>query len=530
MDKPNFMKQNDYLVPWLLVPFIVLTFPLWGVSSVCAQTEGSQERRSVIFILSDDHRYDFMGFHENAPEFLETPGMDRMAREGAHLANAFVTTSLCSPSRASILTGQYAHRHGVVDNQRLVPEGTRFFPQDLQEAGYETAFVGKWHMGGATDEPRPGFDHWVSFRGQGSYYDPTLNVNGERSEFEGYTADILTDHALNWLEEQEQKDEPFFMYLSHKSVHGPFRPAERHASTYGGTGFDRDMGSSGAEPVDVEYPATMYKDAPYRETWPDWVKEQRSSWHGVDYMYHGRLDFNNFYRRYAETLRGLDDSIREVISYLEESGLDEETLVIYMGDNGFSFGEHGLIDKRQAFEESMRVPMLAWAPGMIESGSRIERMVANIDVAPTVLDAANTEMPDEHVVDGQSFLPLLKGNNVGDWREAILYEYYWEWNYPQTPTQFAWRTDDWKYIFFYGVWDPNALFNLEEDPQEARNLLGEENVAERHRERARKMREAMFEKLAETNGMFIPLRAPRGGRNADTRPPGEPTTDPLADR
>ena len=497
----------------------------------------AEDRRNVVFILSDDHRYDFMGFHENAPDFLETPAMDRMAREGAHLANAFVTTSLCSPSRASILTGQYAHRHGVVDNQRLVPEGTRFFSQDLQQADYQTAFIGKWHMGGATDEPRPGFDHWVSFRGQGSHYDPTLNIDGERQEVEGYTADILTNYALDWLEEQQGAEDPFFLYLSHKSVHGPYRPAARHEGRYGasfalpepwGRGADYSPSDqSRSEPVEVDYPETMYKGAPYRETWPDWVIQQRSSWHGVDYMYHGALDFDNFYRQYAETLLGLDDSIGLVLDYLEESGLSENTLVIYMGDNGFSFGEHGLIDKRHAFEESMRVPMLAWAPGMIEPGSRIERMVANIDVAPSILDVANGEMPDDHVVDGRSFLPLLQGEEVTGWREAVLYEYYWEWNYPQTPTQFAWRTDDWKYIFFYGVWDPGALFNLEEDPQEARNLLGEEEVSQAHRERARRMREAMFEKMDATDGMFIPLRSPKGGRQAETRPPGEPSTSPI---
>src|SRR5690606_14399753 len=152
--------------------------------------------RNVVFILSDDHRYDAMGFHENAPDFLRTPAMDKMAEEGVHIRNAFVTTSLCSPSRASILTGRYAHNHGVVDNQRLIPEGTVFFPQLLQDAGYETAFIGKWHMGEESDAPRPGFDHWLSFRGQGVYVDPVLNVNGERDTYRGHTTDILTDFAL----------------------------------------------------------------------------------------------------------------------------------------------------------------------------------------------------------------------------------------------------------------------------------------------------------------------------------------------
>jgi N-acetylglucosamine-6-sulfatase len=164
---------------------------------------------NVIFILSDDHRYDFMSFMPEAPEFLETPHLDRLAREGAHLKNAFVSTSLCSPSRASVLTGQYMHHHKVVDNQRPVPEGTVFFPQYLQQAGIKTAFVGKWHMGHDLDHPRPGFDHWVSFKGQGAYFDPALNINGEQKSFKGYNADVLTDRALEWL--AENHDEPFFL-------------------------------------------------------------------------------------------------------------------------------------------------------------------------------------------------------------------------------------------------------------------------------------------------------------------------------
>ena len=514
----------------LIAPFLMLMATLLGSSAPAfAQTDSTaastaaqrgetlkEAPKNVVFILSDDHRYDFMGFHEGAPDFLETPSMDRMAREGAHLANAFVTTSLCSPSRASILTGQYAHHHEVVDNARLVPEGTRFFPQDLQEAGYQTGFFGKWHMGAASDEPRKGFDRWVSFRGQGVYYDPTLNVDGQRVEREGYTSELLTDYALDWLQEEQQgtPDEPFFLYLSHKAVHAMFKPAPQDSGRYAG--------------VEPAYPETMYADAEGRASWPEWVKEQRSSWHGVDYMYHGQLDFDTFYRRYAETLRGVDRSVGRVLSYLEENGLAENTLVIYMGDNGFSFGEHGLIDKRQAFEESMRVPMLAWAPGFIEPGTNVEQMIANIDVAPTVLELAGASMPEDHVMDGRSFLPLLAGQDGADWRETLLYEYYWEWNYPQTPTQFALRTDQYKYVYYYGLWGKNALFDLEADPQEAHNLIGTEAGEAEHEERARRMREQLFDKLEATGGMQIPVQRPVGEQSDKRRPEGEPSTDPLA--
>ncbi|HET6342728.1 MAG TPA: sulfatase-like hydrolase/transferase, partial [Gemmatimonadota bacterium] len=170
--------------------------------------------RNIVLILSDDHRFDFMGFHERAPAFLETPGFDRMAAEGAQLANAFVNTAVCSPSRASILTGMYPHEHGVVDNQSQLGQGLTLFPEILQDAGYTTAFVGKWHMGEHTDDPQPGFDHWVSFPGQGIYFDPELNIEGEHRKVEGYITDILTDQALAWLDEVGGGEKPFLLYLS----------------------------------------------------------------------------------------------------------------------------------------------------------------------------------------------------------------------------------------------------------------------------------------------------------------------------
>lgn len=209
-------------------------FTLFGAAGRLGRLAGNDNaaKRNILFVLSDDPRYDFLGFLPQAPAFLETPTMDRMARQGAHLANAFVSTSLCSPSRASILTGQYMHHHHIVDNQRPEPPGTTFFPQYLQKAGYQTAFIGKWHMGEEQDNPRPGFDHWVSFKGQGVYFDPVLNINGKQQSVPGYTTDILTDQALQWLKSGRDARRPFFLYLSHKAVHFPFQPAPRHAGRY----------------------------------------------------------------------------------------------------------------------------------------------------------------------------------------------------------------------------------------------------------------------------------------------------------
>lgn len=463
--------------------------------------DGSAGRPNVVFILSDDHRFDFMGCVEGCPSFLETPALDRMAAGGAHFKNAFVSTSLCSPSRASILTGQYMHRHRVVDNQRPVPEGTTFFPQLLQSAGYSTAFVGKWHMGHEDDRPRPGFDHWVSFAGQGVYFDPTLNINGQRKPFEGYTTDRLTDQAIRWLDQDRPDDRPFMMYLSYKAVHYPFQPAPRHQGRYHGK--------------PIEYPETMANTERNYETQPNWVLQRRYSIHGIDHMETGAFDkdpvpdFDDLYYDYCETVHGLDENIGRVIDYLDESNLSEETVVIYMGDNGFHLGEHGFYDKRDAFETSIRVPMLAYAPGRIEPGTVIEPMVQNIDIAPTMLDLCGAEVPADLKLDGRSLVPLWQQNQPpSDWRDHILYEYHWEWNFPATPTVLAIRTDRYKYAYYHGAWDHNSFHDLKTDPLERHNLI---NVPG-YQQKIQELRDQLFSELKASGGLRMPIRVPAGQR------------------
>lgn len=459
--------------------------------SVVAERAEGAEPRNVVFILSDDHRYDAMSFLDH--QFARTPHMDAMAKDGVHLKNAFVGTSLCSPSRASILTGLYTFRHRVIDNQRAVPEGTLFFPQYLQQAGFATAYVGKWHMGAANDSPRPGFDHWVSFRGQGHYLPPspdyTLNVNGERVKQKGYITDELTDYAIDWLSSQRPSEKPFFLYLSHKAVHANFTPSERHEGSLDDAPFTRPASE-----------ADTFEN--YRGK-PRWLRDQRNSWHGVDFPYHSTLDIERYYKRYNEALSAVDDSIGRVIGKLEEMGVADETLVIYMGDNGFMFGEHGLIDKRVAYETSIRVPMLMRCPDLFEGGTVVEQVVANIDIAPTVFEAMGIQKPPH--MDGQSFLALGQGKEV-DWRDYFLYVYYWEKNYPQTPTQFALRGDRFKYITYYGLWDTDELYDLQADPGETKNLLHDPAYADT----AKDMEASLYEMMAELGGMAIPLNAPRG--------------------
>lgn len=456
----------------------------------------AKKLKNVIFILSDDHRYDFMGFL-NKVEFLKTPNMDRMAKDGAYIKYATVSTSLCSPSRASILTGQYAHKHGVVDNNSTVPQGTEFFPQYLQKAGYQTAFMGKWHMGDSSDDPRPGFDKWVSFNGQGVYFDPELNIDGKRVKRKGHISDILTEYALHWLREERDQSKPYFLYLSHKAVHAMFKPAERHLNKY--------------EDVKLTYPDTMANTEENYSNKPAWVKAQRNSWHGVDYMYHGEMDFDTFYKRYCETLLGVDESVGKMLDYVDRSDERGSTLVMYMGDNGFCFGEHGLIDKRHMYESSMRVPMLAYAPGVIKKGAVIEELIQNIDIAPTVLDIAGIAAVDH--MDGRSFLKLLEGKRLA-WRDEVFYEYYWERNFPHTPTVHGVRSKRYKYIHYHGIWDIDELYDIQNDPDEKHNLIDKPQ----YKELVDRMNKKMFDWLEDTQGMLIPLRRDHGFRAIERDP------------
>jgi N-acetylglucosamine-6-sulfatase len=468
-----------------------LTLAGAAARSLSAGQNDKITKRNIILLLSDDHRYDFMRFMNESPAFLETPNMDRMARQGAHLTNAFVSTSLCSPSRASILTSQYVHHHRIVDNQRPAPEGTVFFPQYLQKAGYQSAFIGKWHMGHEDDSPRPGFDHWASFKGQGTYFNPTLNINNQHQTFQGYTTDVLTNQSLRWLKDGRDSRKPFFLYLSFKAVHYPFQPAERHKGRY--------------EKAQVKRPETMANTERNYQTQPHWVRERRYSIHGVDHMETGQYDydpvpsFDELYKRYCETVHGLDENLGRLLNYLDETGLSKSTLVIYMADNGFELGEHGFYDKRDAFEESIRVPMLAYAPGMIKPNTKIKQMVQNIDIA--------VQPPKTADMDGQSFLPLLLGKSVG-WRDHILYEYYWEWNFPATPTIFAIRTERYKYIFYQGVWDHDGFYDLQTDPHERHNLI---NVPA-YSEQITVMKKQLFDELEASGGLDIPVRRPLGER------------------
>ncbi len=483
----------------------LLTYPailvlLLAVSSPATlRAQNSTPRPNVVLILIDDLRYDTFGYMGHP--FVETPNIDRLANGGMQFTHAFVTTSLCSPSRASFLSGRYMHNHKVVDNADAMPKGTITFPQLLQDSGYQTAFIGKWHMGGSSDAPRDGFDHWVSFPGQGTYAPGNfrLNVDGQRVPRRKYMTDELTDYATRWLEQQTTA-QPFLLYLSHKGVHGLYEPAPRHLDRY------RD--------AKVPLPTPIASDVEQSGK-PMWVHDQRNSWHGVEFPYYGRAkqSLEEMYRHYCEMILSIDDSVGEILETLRSRGLLENTLVVFTSDGGHLWGEHGLIDKRCAYEESIRIPLLLYGPSRVKSSSTSDALVANIDVAPSILEMAGVKTPEW--MDGRSFVELISNpDDTESWRRALLYEYYWEPQFPQTPTTFCLRGERFKLIQYHGIWDSDELYDLQDDPRETQNLIRDPN----HQQRVSQMRRQLYDQLKETNGLAIPLGRKRGeGSNARKR-------------
>jgi len=421
-----------------------VALPFINVEGAFAATD----RPNFVFILTDDQRFDAMSCAGHP--FLKTPNIDRIAKEGALFRNAFVAIALCAPSRACFLTGRYAHSHGIKDNKTQLGDDMPTWPRILQKAGYDTAFIGKWHMDGQ-EGPRPGFNKWVSFKGQGTYDDPELNIDGVKQKTPGYMTDLLTDHAVNWLKQPREK--PFCLYLCHKAVHGPFKPAERHSKLF--------------EDIKPAWPASSSEDLTGRPEW--FIKRQQ--------MRPGKMtdeDYAKFIRNYNRTIVGIDEGVGRVFSTLDQLGVADNTVIVFCGDNGFFQGEHGMTDKRAAYEESIRIPFVMRYPKLVKPGTTIEPMVLNIDLCPTMLDIAGEKLPEG--VQGRSFKPLLSGKNKG-WREDWLYEYWHEEPFAN-PTIRGVRTEGWKYVEYPESNDSAELWDLKNDPHEMKNLINDASKAD----------------------------------------------------
>jgi N-acetylglucosamine-6-sulfatase len=453
-----------------------------GCGSSAHPTPVDASRPNFVVIVADDMAYGLFGPGRRFP-FLELPNLEALAARGVQFDRAFVTTSLCSPSRATLLSGLYAHSHGVLTNELMdLPPGVATYPQVLQRAGYETALVGKWHMDARTDAPRPGFDYWVSFRGQGVYVDPVLNENGRAVKRTGYLTDLLTEYALAWL--RQPRSRPFLLILSHKAPHQPAEPAPRHAAAVAGASlpeppsfedtfqdkpawqrrYVRCGGTPGAyarcpDPQPAEIPP-----------WPWPARDQ------------GRLD-------YLRTLLALDDSVGGVLSTLASQGLTGSTYVVFLSDNGLFLGEHRLGDKRLAYEESLRIPLVV-AGGDL-TPRRVAAMALNLDLAPTILDLAGISVPP--AMQGRSLGRLLRGESTG-LRDTFLYEYDSESFFPVIPEIRAVRTQSRKYVTYPGTPSDDELYDLVSDPREMTNLAGRPEWAPARAE----LRQQLDRLLAET--------------------------------
>jgi N-acetylglucosamine-6-sulfatase len=450
---------------------ILVAFSCIGCSAETevSKSEASEEKPNFIFILTDDQRFDAMGFMGHP--FLKTPNIDRLRNEGGWFKNAFCTTSLCSPSRASFLTGTHSSRHGIMANDMGFDfdfDKTPSYHQILRDkAGYNSAYVGKWHMGLFHDNPRPGFDYWLSFKDQGVYIDPELNENGRPFKSKGYVTDILNDAAVKWLGENAGGDKPFVMYLSHKAVHQPFLPATRHKGIYKGKQLD-ESGSYNDPMTDKplwqralvkEWVKDSYRSRDYRKEKP--ARILPDSYPKRKYV------FEPFRQDYYEAILAVDDGIGAVMNKLEAMGQLDNTVIIFSSDNGFFMGEHRMGDKRCAYEESIRIPMVIRYPKLVKPGTTVEQMVLNIDLAPTFYDLAGVESPSW--VQGDSMVRLFKGSK--DWRNSFLYSYWVDLNYPQYPRTLAVRTEDFKLVTYPDTEEKSELYDLKNDPLEMDNLI-----------------------------------------------------------
>jgi N-acetylglucosamine-6-sulfatase len=427
-------------------------------------------RPNVVVVLMDDLRWDDLGCAGHP--FVRTPHIDRIAREGASFRNAFATTPLCSPSRASFLTGRYAHAHGITDNTDRSAASHRLvtFPRLLRDAGYTTAFVGKWHMG-LDDSPRPGFDHWVSVKGQGAYSDPELNVDGARVQAKGYATDVFNERALAFLRRPHAK--PFLLYLAHKAVHpslaqradgsvsdpqgGTFVPAERHKDLYAGAPVPRRP-NAGKPPEGKPALLRRLGDLP-----PLGPKT------GTD---------DETVRNRLRMLMAAEEGVGQILKALEGAKRLDDTLVVFTSDHGYFYGEHGLsVERRLAYEEAVRIPLLMRYPPRIKPGTALDPLVLSIDLAPTVLELAGAPAPkDAH---GRSLLPLLRGE-AGGWRRSFLVEYFSDAVFPRVRQMGyqAVRTERWKYIRYTELAGMDELYDLRADPYELKNVVGEPGARE----------------------------------------------------
>jgi N-acetylglucosamine-6-sulfatase len=449
----------------------LLAITLLATSTFLASA--APKRPNILFMLTDDQRWDALGLAGNP--HLKTPHMDRLGKEGVYFKNTFCTTSLCSPSRASILSGVYAHAHGVQNNFTEYPANFRSFPMQLQSAGYDTAYFGKWHMGENNDQPRPGFNWFVTHKGQGKYFDTEWNVNGAGGKvIPGYYTHTVTEMAEEWLK-RDHGGKPWLLMVGHKAPHSFYFPEPKYSNS-----FDH---------VWIPYPESAFR----LDDKPKWLQDRISTWHGIygplfdwrkvfpDSRPEAVKDFANMTRAYWGTMRSVDDSVGRLYELLKQRGELDNTIIVHMGDNGLLNGEHGMVDKRTMHEASIRIPLVVRYPGLTPATQPkvIEQQILTVDMAPSLLELCGAApLKDLH---GKSWVKLVQKGDPA-WRKAWLYHYNYEQQFPYTPNVRGVRTDQWKYIRYpHGDGSPDRhmaeLYNLEFDPEERHNLIANPKYA-----------------------------------------------------
>ena len=418
--------------------------------------EADQPRRpNVVFVLLDDVRYDDLVDHP----FARLPNIERLAAEGSSFTNFFTSAPLCSPSRAVFLTGKYPFRNGIIDNGERAAQSHRLvtFPRLLHGAGYRTGFFGKWHMGHEDDTARPGFDRWVSFVGQGVYFDPPLNVDGKAVQGKGYMTDILTDQAVSFIE-SSTKEKPFLVFLAHKASHPEVYPNQ--IRTFPSPPSDAALYEGLVLPRAPNWRAPL-TGKPALENTAD-HSDPRSPVGGLP---------DGIIRDRLRMLSAVDRGIGRLRETLEKRGLLDNTIFVVTSDQGFFYGEFGLAQERRlAYEASIRIPLILRYPALAKAGSRPGFLMGNVDVAPTILELAAVRVPRD--MDGKSVVRTLKGE-AGPVRQSLLIEYYSDTEFPRLRNlgYQAIRTDRHKYIRYRDLRDVDELYDLQQDPYELRNLL-----------------------------------------------------------
>ena len=479
-----------------------------GMTCIACQQKTSKDGPyNIVYIMTDDHTAQMMSCYDT--RYIETPNLDRIAADGVRFTNSFVANSLSGPSRACMLTGKHSCANRFFDNTTCVFDGSQqTFPKLLREAGYQTALVGKWHL-----ESLPtGFDYWEVVPGQGDYYNPDfITQQNDTIQKHGYITDIITNDAIDWIENKRDEKKPFCLLIHHKAIHRnwmadttdlalyedkDFPLPETFYDDYKGRPAAAAQEMSIAKDMDLIYDLKMLapgKDSRLKETYEKFIgrmdEKQRAAW---DRFYGPIIEdfirknpqgkelaewkFQRYIKDYMKTVKSLDDNVGVVLDYLDSKGLLENTLVVYTSDQGFYMGEHGWFDKRFMYEESMRTPLIMRLPDGFDRRGDITELVQNIDYAPTFLELAGAEIPDD--IHGVSLVPLLRGEHPEDWRTSLYYHFY---EYPaehMVKRHYGIRTDRYKLIHFYNDIDEWELFDMQNDPNELHNLYGEKGYEE----------------------------------------------------